>query len=108
MVVVTERHLPEAAEQYPDAANDLSAWYAAIRSARFHNFLEVREMFPDADAVNGYVILNIRRNRYLLITVIHYSRMSNGVETKGHIYVRSFLTHRQYDNRNNWDRRFGQ
>jgi mRNA interferase HigB len=107
VVVVTDRHLDEAAKQYPDAANDLSAWRAAIRSARFRNFLEVREFFPDADVVDGYVIFNIRGNRYRLITVIHYSRMSNGVETKGHVYVRSFLTHRQYDNRDNWDRRFG-
>jgi mRNA interferase HigB len=36
--------------------------------------------------------------------VIHYSRQKEGRATEGHIYIRSFLTHRQYDNRANWDK----
>ena len=63
--------------------------------------------FKDADEVDGYTIFNIRRNRYRLITVIHYSKLRAGVETRGHIYIRSVLTHKEYDNRKNWDRRFG-
>jgi len=66
-------------------------------------FFGGRDVFQDADAVDGYVIFNIRRNRYRLITVVHYARPNTG----GHIYIRSFLTHKQYDNRSNWDRRFG-
>lgn len=31
-------------------------------------------MFKDADCVNGYVIFNIRRNRYRLVTVIQYAK----------------------------------
>jgi len=27
--------------------------------------------------------------------------------TQGHVYIRSFLTHKKYDNPGNWDRRFG-
>ena len=64
-------------------------------------------MFKDADYVDGYVVFNIRQNRYRLITIIHYAKTRDGKQTGGHIYIRSFLTHKEYDNRNNWDRRFG-
>lgn len=92
--------------QYPDAAREIEAWASLVESLRWHHFTEVREIFKDADAVNGYVIFNIRGNRYRLITVIHYARTTAEKQTSGHIYIRSFLTHKEYDNRCNWDRRF--
>jgi mRNA interferase HigB len=64
-------------------------------------------MFKDADPVDGYVIFNIRQNRYRLITVVHYSKTMDEKQTEGPVYIRSFLTHKEYDNRSNWDRRFG-
>jgi mRNA interferase HigB len=64
----------------------------------------VRQHFKDADDVDGYAIFNIRQNRYRLVTVIHYAREREGRVTEGHIYIRAFLTHRQYDNRANWEK----
>jgi mRNA interferase HigB len=64
-------------------------------------------LFKDADSVKGYVIFNIRQNRYRLITVIHYAKTTREKRTEGHVYIRSFLTHKEYDNPANWDRRFG-
>jgi len=94
-------------ERYPDAANEIKAWVRIVEAVRWHNFAEVRRTFKDADYVDGYVIFNIRGNRYRLITVIHYAKTTDEVKTQGHVYIRSFLTHREYNNRNNWDRRFG-
>jgi mRNA interferase HigB len=104
--IVTRKHLSEAMERYPDAANEITAWVGIVEAARWHNFVEVRRIFKDADSVDGYVIFNVRQNRYRLITVVHYSRTIEQKETEGHVYIRSFLTHREYDNRDNWDRRF--
>ena len=84
----------------------MEAWTGIIETVRWHNFAQVREMFQDADAVNGYVVFNIRRNRYRLITVIHYAKTTEEKYTDGHVYIRSFLTHKEYDNPSNWDRRF--
>lgn len=92
---------------YPDAANEIGAWMAIVAGVRWHNFLEVRDTFRDADNVKGYVIFNIRQNRYRLVTIIHYAKTSSERQTQGHIYIRSFLTHKEYDNPANWDRRFG-
>ncbi len=94
-------------ESYPDAANEIKAWVGIVEAARWHNFAEVRRLFKDADLVDDYVIFNIRQNRYRLITVVHYAKTTDERRTKGHVYIRSFLTHKEYDNRSRWDRRFG-
>jgi mRNA interferase HigB len=105
--VVTLRHLNQAAEHYPDAAKEIAAWHEIVTLARWVSFADVRRIFRDADVMDGYVIFNIRHNRYRLITVIHYARQRNGKQTMGHVYVRSFLAHKEYDNRANWDKEHG-
>ncbi|HZZ16109.1 MAG TPA: type II toxin-antitoxin system HigB family toxin [Candidatus Sulfotelmatobacter sp.] len=105
--VVTRKHLSEAVQSYPDAANDIKAWLSIVGAIRWHSFEELRRTFQNADLVDGYVIFNIRHNRYRLVTVVHYAKTSRTKQTVGHVYIRSFLTHKEYDNRNNWDRRYG-
>jgi len=104
MNVVTRKHLVEAGEQYPDAAAGIQAWYKIASRARWRYFVEVRQTFKDADSVDQYVVFNVRGNRYRVITIIRYSREKEGRITEGHIYIRSFLTHKQYDSRKNRDR----
>ncbi len=104
MHIVTRKHLLMAAKRYPDAAPELEAWHKIAKNSRWRNFGAVRQTFADADTVDGYVIFNIRRNRYRLITIIHYSKERQGRLTEGHVYIRSVLTHKQYDDRNNWDK----
>ena len=107
MHVVTLRHLNEASERYSDAANEIAAWHKVVTNVRWTGLGDVRQTFGDADDVDGYVIFNIRHNRYRLVTVIHYARERNGKPTMGHVYIRSFLTHREYDNKANWDKEYG-
>jgi mRNA interferase HigB len=94
-------------ERFPDAAHEIEAWTLIVEAVRWHNFAEVRGYFRDADYVHGYVIFNIRQNRYRLVTVVHYAKTTSERRTEGHVYIRSFLTHKQYDDPGNWDRRFG-
>jgi mRNA interferase HigB len=100
--LVTRKHLSDAAEDFKDAAKELRSWIAVAEAARWRSFQDVRAMFTDADAVDGYVIFNIRGNRYRLITVIHYAKDEPSV-TNGHIYIRSFLRHAEYDDKKKWD-----
>jgi mRNA interferase HigB len=104
--IVTRKHLKQAMDAYPDAANEIKAWTAIVEAVRWHNFDEACRTFKDADSVEGYVVFNIRHNRYGLVTVIHYARTTKERPTEGHAYIRSFLTHKEYDNRGNWDRRY--
>jgi mRNA interferase HigB len=107
MYIVTRRHLKEAFDRYPDAAIEIKAWAAIVEAVRWHNFAEVRSLFADADYVRGYVVFNFRQNRYRLITIIHYAKTKVNRQTGGHVYIRSFLTHKEYNNPANWDRKFG-
>src|SRR6266478_1093436 len=105
--IVTRKHLSEAMQEYPDAANEIKAWVVIVEGVRWNNFADVRLMFRDADYIDGYVVFNIRRNRFRLITVIHYAKTTDEKRTEGHVYIRSFLTHKEYNDRRKWDRRFG-
>jgi mRNA interferase HigB len=105
--IVARKHLREAMKSYPDAANEIMAWTTIVEAVRWHRFEDVRGMFKDADFVDGYVIFNLRHNRYRLITVIHYAKTSDEKQTQGHVYIRSFLTHKEYNNRGNWDSSYG-
>ena len=96
--IVARRHLREAIDSYPDAANEIRAWANIVEVVRWRYFAEVRHMFKDADYVSGYVIFNFRQNRYRLISVIHYSKMKDNQQTGGHVYIRSFVTHKEYTN----------
>ncbi len=102
MVVVTLKHLHEEARRYPDARSEIAAWYSIVRESRWTSFVDVVQTIPNADCVDGYVIFNVRRHRYRLVTVVHYARKKEGRVTMGHVYTRSFLTHKQYDDRSNW------
>ncbi len=99
MHIVTRKHLKEASKDYPEAANEIEAWVAIVAEVRWHNFPEVRGTFKGADNAKGYVIFNIRQNRYRLVTVIHYAKTTKERRPEGHVYIRSFLTHKEYDNR---------
>lgn len=107
MHIVTRKHLKQAMENYRDAADEIKAWIGIVEKVRWHDPVEVRSTFKDADPVDDYVVFDFRNNRYRLITVIHYAKTTNERRTEGHVYIRSFLTHKEYDNRSNWDRRYG-
>jgi len=103
MHVVTLEYLKDAGDRFPGVAKEIRAWFKIACRARWRNFNEVRRVFKDPDDVDGYVIFNIRRNCYRLVTIIHYARERDGRLSEGHIYIRSVLTHRQYDNPTNWE-----
>jgi mRNA interferase HigB len=50
-------------ESHPDTANEIKAWTSIVEAVRWHNFEEVRRMFKDVDAVDGYLVFNVRHNR---------------------------------------------
>ena len=97
MHIVTIERLELASEEFPDAALGIGSWIKIAKLARWRNFVELRESFPDADDVGGFVVFNIRHNRYRLITAVHYAKVIEGKLTLGHVYIGAFLTHRDYD-----------
>jgi mRNA interferase HigB len=105
--IVTIEHLDAARAKYKDATRAIDEWQDIVEGARWRHIEEVREIYKSADAVDGYVIFEICGNRYRLVTVIHWAKTTKKKRTMGHVYIRSFLTHKEYDNPTNWDREYG-
>jgi mRNA interferase HigB len=94
--IVTIKRLQQASEEFREAAAGIGSWIRIVKSARWQNFLELRATFPDADDVDGFVVFNVKHNRYRLIASVHYARVIDGRLTLGHVYIGAFLTHKDY------------
>jgi mRNA interferase HigB len=99
--IVTIKRLQQASEEYQEAAREIGSWIRIVtrivKAARWRNFQQLRATFPDADDVDGFVVFNIRHNRYRLIVAVHYVRVIDGDLTQGHVYIGSFMTRKEYD-----------
>jgi mRNA interferase HigB len=95
--IVTIKRLQQASEDYREAAAEIGSWIRIVKAERWQNFQDLRACFPDADDVDGFVVFNIRHNRYRLIVAVHYAKETGGRLTMGHIYIGAFLTHNEYD-----------
>jgi mRNA interferase HigB len=95
--IVTVKRLSEAASAHGEAAREMGAWIKIVKSARWRNFNELRKTFPDADDVDGFVVFNIRHNRFRLIAAVHYAKEIKERLMLGHVYIGAFMTHKEYD-----------
>jgi mRNA interferase HigB len=92
--VVSQRTLQEFWERNGDSETALRAWFKAALAADWRNLLDVRELYPHADAVNtaasgSLTVFNICGNKYRLIARIRYDWQL--------INIRCVVTHRDYD-----------
>ncbi len=88
MHVITRKKLLQAASVRPELAGPLDAWYRIAKKARWSSLMEVRQVFPSADAVGKLTVFNIKGNAFRLITEINYDT--------GRIFLRHVLTHAEY------------
>ncbi len=91
MHVLSRKKLLEAAERHGDLGEPLDVWYSIAKKARWKNLMDVRRVFPTADAVEKFTVFNIKGNAYRLITEINYQT--------GRIFLRHVLTHAEYSKR---------
>ncbi|PSB11752.1 hypothetical protein C7B69_21330 [filamentous cyanobacterium Phorm 46] len=91
MHVISESRLKKFWEKYPDAKTSLRSWYKKATIAQWSNLAEVKAVFSSADIVGNFTVFNIRGNNYRLITFIDYESRPKK------IFIRSVLTHEQYD-----------
>ena len=103
MHVVGTKHLKDAAARFPDAAKPIAAWRAIARESHWRTFDDVRQVFADAESAGEYVVFRIHQDRYRLVTTIHYPPATDGKLGEGHIWIRSLLTQKQFENTARWD-----
>ncbi len=88
MHVISRKKLLQAAGVHPELAGPLDAWYRIAKKARWNSLMEVRQVFPSADAVGKFTVFNIKGNAFRLITEINYDTSK--------IFLRHVLTHAEY------------
>lgn len=93
MHVISKCRLREFWENYASAKKPLEAWYTHVKHAQWQNLAELKEDFPSADQAQRFTIFNIGGNNFRLIVRIEYTQQK--------IYVRTVLTHSEYNN-NRW------
>ena len=88
MHVITRRKLLDAAKRHGDLAEPLDAWYRIAKKSEWKSIVDVRRICPTADAVEKFIVFNIKGNAYRLITELNYRT--------GRIFLRHVLTHAEY------------
>lgn len=93
MRVISQKVLRDFWRRHPDAESPLREWFKAALAARWRNLVDVRSLYPHADAVrcrHGVLtVFNIGGNKYRLIVRIRYEWQL--------VNVRGVLTHAEYD-----------
>ncbi len=93
MHVISRKKLLEAAERHRDLAGPLDVWYRIAKKAEWRNLVDVKRVFPTADAAGRFTIFNIKGNAYRLVAEINYRTQK--------IFLRHVLTHAEYS-KGNW------
>ena len=89
MNVISFRRIREFASAHRDAGLSLKAWFTTAKKSHWHNFAEVKQVYPTADVVARYTIFNIKGNKYRLITRIVFRTQT--------IFIVAIMTHAEYD-----------
>jgi mRNA interferase HigB len=91
--IISRKALIQFWDKHPDSQPSLVRWFKVLQKIDFHNFVELRTVFPSADIVDKWIVFNISGNKYRLIASIHFNRNK--------VYIRHVLTHAEYD-RGDW------
>lgn len=76
-------------KQHPDSKPSLNSFIDLVGEAKWKSIIDVRQIYPHADAVGTCTIFNIKGNRYRLIATIDYRAQI--------IDIKNVLTHAEYD-----------
>jgi len=90
MRIFSRGTLREFWTRYPDAEQQLLAWFDIFSKNDFKTSNQIKEIFGSADYVkSGIIIFNICGNKYRLIAKFNY--------TKHLVFILFVGTHKQYD-----------
>lgn len=88
MHIISKKALREFWERHADAKEPLEDWHTVAAHAKWQSIIDVRLIYPHADAAGDCTIFNIKGNNYRLVVKIKYAKRT--------IYVRFVLTHTEY------------
>jgi len=91
MILVGQDVLDAAGQAHRSRGLDkaLAVWARVTQEARWAHFPQLRQSWPSADFVAGYVVFNIKGNQFRLVANINYRI--------GVLTVVKVMTHAEYD-----------
>ncbi|MBZ5723998.1 MAG: type II toxin-antitoxin system HigB family toxin [Acidobacteriia bacterium] len=89
MRVISRSAIREFCQRFSKAETSLDVWYRNVVDADWNSLVDVRQMYPQADAVGRCTVFNIHGNRYRLIARINYQHRT--------LYIRGIYSHAEYD-----------
>lgn len=90
MRVIATRTLKQYWEKYPEAEQQLWAWYDEVAEANWNNPNELKSMYKNASVLTSKrVVFNIHGNKYRLIVDIEYKLKI--------VFIVWFGPHKEYD-----------
>jgi mRNA interferase HigB len=96
--IISQKVLQEFWGRHPDSEQPLRQWFRTALSAEWRSLIDVRRIYPHADAVETrrsgiLTVFNVCGNKYRLVVRIRYDWQL--------INARCVLTHAEY-NRGKW------
>ncbi|MGI8785218.1 MAG: type II toxin-antitoxin system HigB family toxin [Acidobacteriota bacterium] len=90
MRIISKRTLREFWERYPDAEEQLLAWYREVEDEDWDNPAKLKAKYRNASIVgDSRAVFNIKGNDYRLVVKINYPYRV--------VYIRFVGTHAEYD-----------
>jgi mRNA interferase HigB len=89
MRIINNKALQDFAVLHPQATTPLQEWRGKMRDASVKSYAELKNIFNSVDKVGHYFVFNIAGNHYRLIAAIHFNTQT--------LYIRSIMTHKEYD-----------
>jgi mRNA interferase HigB len=87
--VISQKAIKEAVQEHSEWRASLESWYKVTKSARWNNFVELKEAFSTASQVDDFTVFNIAGNKCRLIALVFYPAKK--------VFIRYILTHAEYD-----------
>jgi len=89
MKIISTRELADFCAEHPRSAGPLHAWRRIIEINYFAHWADLKETFNSVNKVGPLTVFNIGGNKYRLVAYIRFDTQT--------LYIRSILTHRDYD-----------
>ena len=90
MRIISRRPLRDFAARFPDADEQLSAWWFEAKKAEWRNHADVKSQYRNASLLKkGRIVFNICGNKYRLIVKFDYEVKLG--------FIRFVGTHKEYD-----------
>ncbi len=93
MHLISARNLKIATSHYPDLAENIQIICKNIQDSTWKHLLDLQQVYPSAEAVSNFTVINVKGNKYRLILSIDYEKQV--------VYFKYFLTNAEY-NKDEW------